>query len=469
MTTSIHPPGPKRKPWGHLLAFHRDPIGFLMRIARDYGDLASFQMGPIQTHLLNHPDYIKDVLVTHHRNFIKIPVVTPRRERKTRPRTTWLKLLLGEGLLSSEGDLHRQHRRILQPGFHPQRLAAYGALMRHYAIGAMERWRDGDTVDVAREMRRLTLPIAGRALFGTDMESEAEEITEAFATIIELQCRITMPVAILFKRFPLPTSRRFQNAMDRLHVTISRCIHERQASGTGGDDLLSILLHAQDSEGNGCGMTDAQVLDHIRTFLLTGFFTTANALTWTWYLLSQHPDVEARLHAELDSVLAGKAPTVDDLKNLRYTEMVLAEALRVYPPIWIMSRWSLSEFKFGDCNLPAKSFILISPYVTHHSPRHFPDPFRFDPQRWTPEARAERPAFAYHPFGGGPRQCIGEGFAWMEAMLILATLAQQWQMRLVPGHPVEMEAQASTTLRPKYGIRMTLRQRKPALTSQAVG
>jgi len=459
MTTSIHPPGPKRKPWGHLLAFHRDPIGFLMRIARDYGDLASFQMGPIHIWLPNHPDYIKDVLVTHHRNFSKRRQVIRRRRRKVFPRATWLKLLLGEGLLTSEGDLHRHQRRILQPAFHPQRLATYGAVMTEYAARALKRWQDGDTVNIAQEMRGLTLPIAGKALFGADVESETEEISNAFATILRLHGRITMPLAIMFRTFPLPTSQRFQRALDRLHVTISRCIHERQASGTGGDDLLSILLHAQDSEGNGCGMTDAQVRDHMRTFSLTGYFTTTNALTWTCYLLSQHPDVEAKVHAELDSVLAGKLPTVDDLKKLPYTEMVFAEVLRLYPPIWIMSRWTLNDHEIGDYIIPANSLVVISQYVTHHDPRYFPDPFRFDPQRWTPEARAERPAFAYYPFGGGPRQCIGEGFAWMEAMLILATLAQQWQMRLVPGHPVDIHPQAATTLAPRYGMPMTLKRR----------
>jgi cytochrome P450 len=331
--------------------------------------------------------------------------------------------------------------------------------MTEYAARALERWQDGATVDIAQEMRGLTLPIAGKALFGAEVDFEVEEISDAFATVIELHSRLTSPLAGFMRKLPLPASRRFQRALDRLHVTITRSIAARQASGIDQDDLLSALLRAQETAGDERGLTEAQVLDQMRTFLLTGYFTTTNALTWIWYLLSQHPDVEATLHAELDSVLAGRPPTVEDLKKLRYTEMVFAESLRLYPPIWIMPRWTLSDHEMGGYVVRANSLLVISQYVMHHDPRYFPEPFRFDPQRWTPEAKAERPAFAYFPFGGGPRQCIGEGFAWMEAMLILCTLAQRWQMRLVPGHPVEMEAQATTILQPKHGMLMTLKRR----------
>jgi cytochrome P450 len=445
----------------NFLAFKRDPIGLLMRTAREYGDLAHLQIGLLRTYVLNHPDYIKDVLVNHHRSFPKMPVFIRSHEDKRSLSMTWLRLLLGEGLLTSEGDGHQYQRRLLQPAFHPQRLAAYGAVMTEYAARARERWQDGATVDIAQEMTRLTLPIVGKALFGAELESETEEISNAFATIIELHGRLTSPLAGFMRRLPFPASRRFQSALDRLHVTMARSIAERQASGIDQGDLLSVLLRAQGTAGDERGLTEAQVLDQMRTFFVTGYFTTTNALTWTWYLLSQHPDVEATLHAELDSVLAGRLPKVDDLKKLPYLAMVLAESLRLYPPIWIMSRWTLSDYEMGGYLVRANSLLVISQYVMHHNARYFPEPFRFDPQRWTPEAKAERPAFAYFPFGGGPRQCIGEGFAWMEAMLLLATLAQQWQMRLVPGHPVEMEAQATTTLRPKYGMLMTLKRRTP--------
>jgi len=431
-----------------------------MHLAREYGDLVHLQIGPTHIWLLNHPDYIKDVLVTRQRNFAKTLGFLRSPSEKALPRATWLKLLLGEGLLTSEGDVHQHQRRILQPAFHAHNLATYGAVMTQCAARTREQWQDRAALDIAQEMRRLTLTVIGRALFGADVESEAGEISQAFATIIDLHGRLTMPLAVRLQEFSLPTTRRFRKALGRLHITISRLIEERQASGTGRDDLLSLLLYAQNTGDDGGDMTDGQVWDHLRTFFLTGYFTTANALTWTWYLLSQHPDVEAKLHAELDSVLMGRLPTADDLEHLPYTHMVFAEALRLYPPIWVMPRWALNDYEAGGYVLPARSLVLISQYVMHHDPRYFPDPFRFDPQRHTPEAKTERPAYAYFPFGGGPRQCIGEGFAWTEGVLLIATLAQQWQMRLVPGHPVELQPQLSTTLQPRYGVRMILERRK---------
>jgi cytochrome P450 len=462
MALPLYPPGPKGKlTWLHALAFYRSPLDLLMRLAREYGDLVHLQIGPTHIWLLNHPDYIKDVLVTRHRNFVKsLGLLRSPSQKKVVPEATWLRLLLGEGLLTSEGDVHQRQRRVLQPAFHAHNLARCGAVMTQCAARTRERWRDRAALDIAQEMRRLTLTVIGKALFGADVESEAEEISQAFATIIDLNGRLTMPLAVWLQKFSLPTARRFRKALGRLHVTLARLVAERRASGADRDDLLSLLLYAQNTGGDEGGMTEAQVWDHMRTFFLTGYFTTANALTWTWYLLSQHPDVEAKLHAELDSVLMGRLPAADDLEHLQYTRMVFAEALRLYPPIWAMPRWALNDYEAGGCVVPARSLVVISQYVTHHDPRYFPDPFRFDPQRYTPEAKTERPAFAYFRFGGGPRQCIGEGFAWMEGVLLLATLAQQWQMRLVPGYPVKPQPQLSTTLRPRYGVRMTLERRK---------
>lgn len=455
MALPLYSRGPKRKlPWLQALAFYRHPLDFLTRLTREYGDLVHFHIGPRHIWLLNHPDHIKDVLVTRHRNFAK----TLGFLRK--PEATWLKLLLGEGLLTSEGDVHQRQRRILQPAFRAHHLATYGAVMTQCAAQMREQWQAHASLDIAQEMKRLTLTIIGKALFGADVEAEAEEISQAFATVIDLQGRLTMPLAVWLQKFSVPTTRRFQKALGRLHVTISRLIDERQASGTDRDDLLSLLLYAQNTEDDEGGMTDVQVWDQMRNFFFAGYLTTANALTWTWYLLSQHPDVEAKLHAELDLVLRGRLPRADDLKHLPYTQMVFAEALRLYPPIWVMPRWALNDYEAGGYVIPAYSLVLISQYVMHHDPRYFPDPFRFDPQRFTPEAKAERLAFTYFPFGSGPRQCIGEGFAWMEGALLIATLAQQWQMRLTPGHLVEPQLQLSTTLQPKYGMRMILERRK---------
>jgi cytochrome P450 len=449
MATAAYPPGPKGKPFfGHLFVFRRDPIGFLMGIARDYGDIVRFKVGPQNIFLFNHPDYIKDVLVTYNRNFIK-----SRGLERT-------KVLLGEGLLTSEGDFHRRQRRLIQPAFHRQRIAAYAVVMTDYGAQMRERWQDGTTLDIAQEMKRLTLAIAGKTLFNADVESEANEIGEALTISMDEWRTRVLPFSELFDKLPLPGNRRLQRAQNRLDATVYRIINEHRAGGIDQGDLLSMLLHAQDEEGDGGRMADKQLRDEALTILLAGHETTANALTWVWYLLSENPDVERTLHAEIDMVLAGRLPTLNDVPCLHYTEMVFAEALRLYPPAWILGRRAISDYEVANYLLPAGSVIFMSPYVMHRDPRYFPDPLTFDPKRWTPESRALQPRFSYFPFGGGPRQCIGEAFAWMEGVLIIAILAQNWRMRLVPGHPVELLP--LVTLRPKYGMLMTLERRKPS-------
>jgi cytochrome P450 len=266
-----------------------------------------------------------------------------------------------------------------------------------------------------------------------------------------------LPFAQLLERLPLPAMKRFRQARARLDETIYRIIAARRASREDRGDLLSMLMAARDEEGDGTGMTDEQLRDEAMTIFLAGHETTANALTWTWYLLSQHPEIEKRLHAELDAVLSGRLPTAEDYARLRYTEMVLAEALRLYPPAWIIGRRALTDYRINGYHVPARAILLMSPYVMHHNAAYFPEPFQFDPERWTPAARETRPKFSYFPFGGGPRLCIGEHFAWMEGVLVLATLAQQWRLRLVPGHPIEL--QPLVTLRPKYGMKMILERR----------
>ncbi len=367
------------------------------------------------------------------------------------------KRLLGEGLLTSEGEFHLRQRRLAQPAFHRQRIAAYATTMVEYAARACDQWRAGETRDVARDMMRLTLAIAGKTLFDADVEGEADEIGEALTTTFELFNRLTLPFAQLLERLPLPATRRFQKARERLDATIYRIIDERRASGADRGDLLSMLIAVRDEEGDGTGMTDEQLRDEAMTIFLAGHETTANALTWTWYLLSQHPDIEARFHAEVDEVLKGEPPTAEDFPRLPYTEMVFAEAMRLYPPAWIIGRRALGDYRIDGYTIPARSILLMSQYMTHHDARFFPDPFRFDPERWTPEARESRPKFSYFPFGGGPRLCIGESFAWMEGALVLATIARRFRMRLAPGHPVEM--QPLVTLRPKHGMRMILESR----------
>jgi cytochrome P450 len=262
----------------------------------------------------------------------------------------------------------------------------------------------------------------------------------------------------LLEMLPLPSNFRFARARARLDETIYRIINVRRATGEDRGDLLSMLLLATDTEGDGTGMSDRQLRDEAMTIFLAGHETTANALTWTWYLLSQHTEVEARLHEEIDAVLQGRLPTAEDFPRLRYTEMVLAESMRLYPPAWAIGRRALADYRIGEYTIPARAIVLMSPYVMHRNPRYYPEPFRFDPERWTAEAREARPKFAYFPFGGGPRVCIGEGFAWMEGVLLIATIAQQWRMRLAPDQKVA--PQPMITLRAKNGIRMQMEKRE---------
>jgi cytochrome P450 len=433
-----------------LLSFSRDPLGFLRGLARDYGDVARFGNGAQEFFLLSHPDYVRDVLVTHHADFMK-----GRGLQRA-------KRLLGEGLLTSEPPLHRRQRRLAQPAFHRQRVAAYASLMVDYAERLQrERWREGRPLDVAQEMMHLTLSVVGQTLFGAETEAEAEEVGEAVTETMRSFTRFMLPFAELLDRLPLPSTRRFLRAKARLDAIIYRIIEERRASGEDRGDLLSMLLQAQDEEGDGGRMTDEQLRDEAMTIFLAGHETTANALTWAWLLLSQNPEAERRLHEELDAVLGGRAATAEDLPRLAYTEMVLAEAMRLYPPAWVLGRRALKDYEVAGYRVPAGSIVIMSQYVMHRDPRYFPDPERFVPERFAPEARAARPQFAYFPFGGGPRRCIGEGFAWMEGVLVLATLARRWRLRLAPGHPVE--TQPVVTLRPRHGMRMTPERRKVAV------
>jgi cytochrome P450 len=326
--------------------------------------------------------------------------------------------------------------------------------MVDYTARMREQWQPGATMDISREMMRLTLAIAGKTLFDADVESEADEIGDALTQAMSQFNRVTIPFSHLLEKLPLPAVRRFQRARDRLDATIYRIIDERRRGSEDRGDLLSMLIQARDEEGDGSGMTDDQLRDEVMTILLAGHETTANALTWTWYLLSEHPAVEARFHAEVNEVLNGRLPSAEDYPRLRYTEMIFAESMRLYPPAWIIGRRALGDYRINGYHIPARSILLMSQFAMHHDGRYFPDPFKFDPERWRPEVKESRPKFSYFPFGGGPRLCIGESFAWMEGVLAMATVAQRWKPRLVPDHPVELRP--IVTLRPKYGMKMTL-------------
>ena len=444
--TVLRAPGPKNPPIvGNLYAFRSNPLTFLARIAREFGDLTYFFVARQHFYLVNHPDFVREVLVTNQANFTK-----SRGLQRA-------KVLLGEGLLTSEGKHHLRQRRLAQPAFHRERLGAYAAVMSGSAVRVRDRWTPGATLDISVEMARFTLAVVGQTLFSADIESEASEIGEALTTVLKMFRMLMLPLAEYLEKLPLPAVRRFEKARARLDATISGLIRERRASGQDTGDLLSMLLLAQDDEVNGDHMTDTQVRDEAMTLFLAGHETTANALTWTWYLLSQNPECEQRLHQEIDTVLDGRVPELADLEQLRYTEMVLAEALRLYPPAWAIGRMAKAPFVLGGFHIPAKSILIMSPYILQRDARWFENPERFDPERWSSEAREARPKFSYFPFGGGARVCIGERFAWMEGILAIAALAQKWNLRLDPDQLVE--PLPLITLRTKYGMRMRVEPR----------
>jgi cytochrome P450 len=412
-------------------------------LAQEYGDIAHYKIGRHHIVFLNHPEFIREVLVVQNDNFIK---------ERTVKRT---KMLLGEGMITSEGSVHRAQRQTAQPAFHRQRIPEYAAVMVEEAAQMRNAWRAGEQRDTATDMMHLTLNIVARTLFATDLRDEAAELADAINRIMRLYNFLVMlPAAEWLVHVPPPGLAAFLRARKRIDAVVYRMIAAHRRSGRDNGSLLDMMLAAS-ADG---GVTSEQaVRDQVITIFLAGYETVANALVWTWYLLAQNPDCERRLYQEVDAVLQGRLPTVEDLPRLRYTEMVIAESMRLYPPAWAMGRFARDDFHLGDYFLPAKTTVLISQFVTHRDPRYFPNPLRFDPNRFTPDAKSRRTKFTYFPFGAGVRQCIGESFAWMEGVLLLVTLAQKWKLSLVPGHCVE--PQPLITLRPKYGMLMHVEER----------
>ncbi|MEO5590650.1 MAG: cytochrome P450 [Gemmatimonadaceae bacterium] len=432
-------------PGQFLVEIARNPLGMMVSMNRQHGDISHWRIATQDLYLFSHPDLIREVLVTNQKNFHKSRGL----ERARR--------LLGNGLLTSEEDFHLRQRRLAQPAFHRQRIAAYATVMGEFADRTMKRWADGQTVNIHTEMMRLTLGIVARTLFDADVDEEAREIGDALTHAFESFNLAMLPFTEVLEKLPLPAVRRFNNARNTLDRIIYGMIEERRKSDEDRGDLLSMLLLATDTEGDGSAMSDTQLRDEALTIFLAGHETTANALTWTWYLLSQHPDVEAKLHREIDSVLDGRAPSFDDMTSLPYTRQVASESMRLYPPAWAVGRRALNEFRVRDFLIPANSVVIMSQYIVHRDPRFFDDPERFDPERWTPERQASRPKFAYFPFGGGTRVCIGEQFAWMEVILLIAAIAQRWRITLAPDQRVAVKP--LITLRPTGGMEMIVEQR----------
>ncbi len=444
-------PGPQpRYPGEFLSLLARNHLRLFQRLA-ECGDVAQVRLGAQRLVLLSHPEDIKRLLVTEQKSFVKGRALDR------------VKMLLGEGLLTSEGEFHLRQRRLMQPAFHRERIATYAAVMADYAARTSAAWRDGAMVDVHEEMMRLTRAVAGKTLFDLEVGDDPGGVDEAISLSLKMYRWAVLPLGSLLEYLPLPFVRRVQRARSRLNTWLAETIRRRRAEGIDRGDLLSMLLMAQDSEGEGGGggMTDQQVRDEVVTLLVAGHETTAVALSWTFYLLSYHPEVEAKLHAELDSVLGGRLPEASDVSHLPYTRMVLTEAMRLYPPAWIIERRAIRDFTAGGHLIPEGALVYASQYLVHRDPRWYEDPARFDPERWLPERVAMRPKFSYFPFGAGTRVCIGEQFAWMEGVLVLATIAQQWRLVHDPLHPVELDP--LVTLRPKYGMRMRLVRRRETL------
>jgi cytochrome P450 len=436
------------------ILFNRGGPGEQLKIlpsaARDYGPVVGFRFRKrIALVLLDDPAHIRYVLRTNNRNYLKSN------------QYELVKLVVGDGLIASEGDFWRRQRRLVQPAFHRRRITGLASLMVAETERTLSRWSDsswgqGEPFDIVQEMTDLTLRIISKTLFGPATDRHLERISDALSVLDRHLDRKTATFISLPQWAPTPANLRYRRALADLHGVIHGAIDERKRSGRRGDDLLSMLLEARD-ERTGEGMDNKQLRDETLTLLFAGHETTTVALSWTWWLLGTHPEAERRLHEELDGVLADRLPAFEDLPDLPYTRMVFQEAMRLYPPAWVISRRLLKDDEIAGYRIPAGTTVLISPYVTHRNPRYWDDPEVFDPGRFLIQRSADRPEFAYLPFGGGPRKCIGDHFAMTEGVLILATIAQRYRLLPVPEHPVE--PQPLLTLKPKRGIIVSLQKR----------
>jgi len=433
---------------GMLPAVRRDPTGVFMRAAHRFGDVVYFKIGPRRGYLITNPADVRHVLQDNARNYHKSPLYQK------------LRMSIGNGLLTSEGEFWLRQRRIAQPAFHRQRVAALAGVIAQAARETADEWQpiasDGRPVDISDEMMRFTRTVVLRALLGGDLGPFASKIDQAWVVINEHVGNSFWSLGIA-ERFQRANARQFEEARVVLRQAVEYVINERRRHPRESADLLSMLMNARDEE-TGDRMTDEQLRVEVTTFLLAGQETTSLALTWTWFLLSQHPAARQRLEHELDTVLGGRAPEYSDLAQLPYTRMVVDEAMRLYPPAWGFSRQALDDDTLGGFQLPRGWLAFVVPYVLHRLPAYWKDPEAFEPDRFSPERSAERPKFVYLPFGAGPRQCIGNQFALIEAHLSVATLAQRYRLQLVPGHRVE--PWPLITLRPRYGMPMTIETRQ---------
>jgi cytochrome P450 len=439
------PPGPPRS-WlvGNLKEFSQDQLGSMTRWAQEYGDVVAARFGSKKIVFVNHPDLVEEVLVSQNRKFIK-----HYRLRQTE-RT------LGQGLLTSEGEFWRSQRKLAQPAFHRERIAAYARFMVDYTERMLESWSGGQVRDVQDDMMRLTLEIVAKTLFDAEIGGDTAQASAAMETL--MRCFVARTGSLITPPHwvPTPLNRRVERSIRQLERILVAIIADRRKSGDDRGDLLSMLLHAQDEE-SGRTMTDQQLRDEVMTLFMAGHETTANTLAWAWYLLAEHPAAEAALHAELDRVIGCRPPALADLTHLTHTANIINETLRVYPTVWLLGREAIEPVELGGYIIPVGTTVFLPQWVIHRDSRWFDEPGSFRPERWADGLLQRIPRYAYFPFGGGPRICIGNNFALMEAALILATIARKYRLELTPD--AEIVPLPTMTLRPARGVKVVLRAR----------
>jgi cytochrome P450 len=439
------PPGPKGSPvLGVMADFNRDTLGFIER-CREYGDVVRMRFLYLTAYFIYNPDHIEYVLSTNAKNFIKSRSL----------RSPFFQRLVGTGLLTSEGEEWKRQRRLAQPAFHRQRISSYGDVMVEYTQRMIGGWTRNEVRDIHQDMMRLALEIVVKTLFNADISGEADKVGRVVAQMVKPFASQATLKWILDNRLPTPAHRRFNRAAREIDDIVYRIIAARRSSGSDEGDLLSMLLAARDEDGT--QMTDRQLRDEVMTLLLAGHETTALTLSWAWYLIAQNPEVEKKFHAELDEVLGGRSPAVADILRLKYTETIAKESMRLYPPAYGVAREAIREFEIGGYRVPARSQLFMFQWATQRDPRFFEEPERFYPGRWTQDFSDSLPKYAYFPFGGGPRACIGNYFAMMEIVLLLATIGQRFQFSLVLDHPVTL--MTSVSLRPANGIKVVVENR----------
>ena len=448
-----YPPGPKDLlPYTIARRFLRDPLNTLIVLSETYGDISHFKFGKQNVYFMNNPNYIEEVLVTNYKNFIKSRGLQVS------------KRLLGTGLLTSEGIYHDKQRHLIQPTFSPKKIRSYADLMIKKTLNSCEKWNEGSILNIHKEMTQLTLEIICKTVLSYDIKPEDDEVGDSLLACMEYFNRLLMPFGELIEKIPiLPINKGFQKAKGNLDSIVFRIIDEHRVkmkqNKQKDNDLLFSLLQAQD-DGSGIGkMTDQQLRDEVMTIFLAGHETTANALTWTFYLLSEHPITDARLQEEIHSIFSNKRDiSFDDISKLEYTAKVLTESMRLYPPAWALGRQAINDCKIGKYIIPSGSIILMSQYVMHRNQHYFPEPNTFCPDRWTDEFKKTLPRFCYFPFGGGIRGCVGEPFAWMEAVIVTAVINRLWKMNSTSSNKVALKP--LITLRPKYGMHLKITRRE---------